>query len=107
MKRFTLIEHKESAIVCEKSGLVSLSYNGLLTTPKVNIVVKLVVPTITIKSTLTCTNCGKTNHLVEICHKKKRKVLVVPTTTVKFIEPVVGLKPNLLNQEKYLFVISI
>jgi hypothetical protein len=36
-----------------------LSYNVQLTTPKANVVVKLVVPIITIRSTLTCTNCGK------------------------------------------------
>jgi hypothetical protein len=59
MKRNTLIEHKEVAIVCEESGLVSLSYNVLLITPEANVVVKPIVPTITVKSTLTRTNCVK------------------------------------------------
>jgi hypothetical protein len=40
MKRDTLIEHKEVAIICEENGPVSLSYNVMLTTPKANIVVK-------------------------------------------------------------------
>jgi hypothetical protein len=33
MKRNTLIEHKETTIICEESGHVSLNYNTLLTTP--------------------------------------------------------------------------
>jgi hypothetical protein len=33
MKINTLIEHKD-VIVCKENGLVSLSYNALLTTPK-------------------------------------------------------------------------
>jgi hypothetical protein len=40
-------------LVCEESGPISLSYNVLLTT-----IVKPLVLTVTIKSTLTCTNCG-------------------------------------------------
>jgi hypothetical protein len=43
MKRDTLIEHKEGTTICEESGFVSLSYNVLLTTLKVNIVVKPIV----------------------------------------------------------------
>jgi hypothetical protein len=30
MKWNTFIEHKKAAIVCEESGLVSVSYNGLI-----------------------------------------------------------------------------
>ncbi len=72
MKRNTLIEHKKAVVVCEESGLVSLSYNILLTTCEANAVIKHVVLSVTIKSTLTCTNCGKTGHLVETCHNRKR-----------------------------------
>ncbi len=43
---------------------------------------------VTIKSTLTCTNCGKTDHLVETCCNKKRDVSIVPTTKVKFTKPI-------------------
>jgi hypothetical protein len=50
-----------------------MSYNILLTTLKVNARVKFVVPTVTTKSTLTCTNCGKINHLVETYHNRKKK----------------------------------
>jgi hypothetical protein len=40
MKKDTLIEHKETIVVCEKNVFVSLSYNVLLTTLKANIVTK-------------------------------------------------------------------
>ncbi len=83
MRRNTLIKHKEVVVVCEESGPNSLNYNVLLTTPEANIIIKLVVPIVIAKSTLTCTNCGKTDHSVETCHNKKKKVLVVPTTIVK------------------------
>jgi len=43
VKRNTLIEHKEVVVVCEESGLVNFNYNVLLTTPKANIVVKVVI----------------------------------------------------------------
>ncbi len=43
MKKDTLIEHKEVVVVCEENGPINLSYNVLLTTPKANIIVKLVV----------------------------------------------------------------
>jgi len=72
MKRDTLIEHKEVVVVCEESGHVSLSSNVLLTTPKANTIVKLVIPNVTTKLTLTCTNCGKTCHTLETCHNKKK-----------------------------------
>jgi hypothetical protein len=58
MRRNTLIKHKEVVVVCEESGPNSLNYNVLLTTPEANIIIKLVVPIVIAKSTLTCTNCG-------------------------------------------------
>jgi hypothetical protein len=79
----TLIEHKEDVVICEENGLVSLNFNVLLTTLEVNAIVKLVVPTAIAKSTLTCTNCGKTGHSMETCHNKEKKVLIVPIATVK------------------------
>ncbi len=72
MERNTLIEHKEAIIVCEESGLVSMSYNVLLTTPKANVGVKPLILAITTKSTLTCTNCGNISHSMETCHNKKK-----------------------------------
>ncbi len=47
MKRHTLIEQKEAAVICEESGPISLSYNTFLTTQETNVVVKPVVPIIT------------------------------------------------------------
>jgi hypothetical protein len=69
-----------------------MSYNALLTTPKINVRVKLVVLVLTTKSTLTFTNCGKTGHSVETCHNRKKKVLVVLTIIVKFTKPILGTK---------------
>ncbi len=88
MKINTLIEHKEATITCEKSGLVSMNYNTLLATLEANARVKLVVPVMTVKSTLTCTNCGKTNHSVETCHSRKKEIPIVPTTIVKSMKPI-------------------
>jgi len=86
MKRNTSIEHKEATIVCDENGPISLSYNALVTTPKANTMVKLVVLVVTTKSTLTCTNCAKTNYSLKTCHNMKIEVVIVPTATIKFIE---------------------
>jgi hypothetical protein len=43
MKRNTLIEHKEVVVICEENGFVNMNYNVLLTTPKVNVGVKLLI----------------------------------------------------------------
>jgi hypothetical protein len=88
MRRHTLIEHKEAAVICEESGPISLNYNVLLTTLEINVVVNHVVSIITSKSTLTYTNCGKIGHSMETCHNMKREVLIVPTTTIKSTKPV-------------------
>jgi hypothetical protein len=73
MKIDTLIEHKEAVIICEENGPISLNYNVLLPTLEANIVIKQVVFTVKTKSTLTCTNCGKTCHTLETCHNRKEK----------------------------------
>ncbi len=39
----------EAIVVCEESGPISLSYNALLTTPEVNIVIKPIVVVTTTK----------------------------------------------------------
>jgi len=67
MKRITLLEHKEAIVICEENGLVSLSYNVILTTPEANAIVEHVVPIVTVKSTLTYTHCGKIGHSMETC----------------------------------------
>jgi hypothetical protein len=41
MKKNILIKHKEVVVVYEENELVSLNYNVILTTPKVNAIVKL------------------------------------------------------------------
>jgi hypothetical protein len=75
MKINALIKHKEAIVVCDESGLVSMSYNVLLTTQEANVGVKHIIFIVTIKSTLTYTNCGKTGHFVEICHDRKSDAL--------------------------------
>jgi hypothetical protein len=102
MKRNTLIEHKEVVVVCEENAPISLSYNVLLTTLEVNAIVKLVVLVVTAKSALTCTNCGKIRHSVETYHKRKKEILVVPTTIVKFMKPVTKTKTQLVKSGKVL-----
>jgi hypothetical protein len=86
MKRNTSIKHKEATIVCEENEPINMSYNILLTTPKANAGVKHITPTVTAKSTLTYTNCGKIGHLVETYNNMKRKIPTVPTITVKSIK---------------------
>jgi hypothetical protein len=78
MKINTLIEHKETIVVCEENRFVSMSYNVLLTTPEVNVRVKLVIHVVIAKSALTTTDYGKTDHSMETCHNKKRYQLCQP-----------------------------
>jgi len=77
-----------------------MNYNALLTTPKANVGVKLVVTAMITKSLFTYTNCGKTSHLMETCHNMKRKVLVMPIAIVKSMEPAVGTKTQLVKSGK-------
>jgi hypothetical protein len=102
MRRNIVIEHKEVAIVCEESRLVSLNYSVILTTPKTIIIVKHVVFVLKLKSTLTCTNCGKAGHLVKTFYNMKKEVLLVPTTIVKYIKPIAGTKTQLVKSGKIL-----
>jgi len=102
MRKNTLIKHNEAVVVSKESGHVSLNYNALLTTPEANIVVKPIVPIVTAKSTLTCTNCGKTNHSVKTSHNRKREVAVVPITIVKSTKLIVGTKTQLVKSGKIL-----
>jgi hypothetical protein len=101
MKRNTLIEHKEVVVVCEKNGHVSMNYNVLLTTLEANARVKLAM----IAITLTCANCGKTDHSMETCHNRKRKLPIVPI--VKSTELIVGIKIQYVKHENYLFIILV
>jgi hypothetical protein len=49
MKRDTLMEYKKFIVVCEESGPISWNYNILLTTSKIDIIAKHVVPIATTK----------------------------------------------------------
>lgn len=69
---------QRNVIFCEESGHVSLSYNVLLTTPKV----KAILHVVTFKSTSTYINCGKIGHTLETCHNQKREIPIIPTTIV-------------------------
>ncbi len=72
MRRNTLIEQKEVVVACEESRPISLNYNVLLTTPKTNTIIKHIVHVVIAKSTLACTNYGKTGHSIKTCHNKKK-----------------------------------
>ncbi len=65
-----------------------MNYNVLLTTPKVNIVAKPIVTIVTTKLSLTCTNCGKIGHTLEICHNRKKEVPIILIMIVKSIEAI-------------------
>jgi len=106
MKKNTLIKHKKIVVICEESGPISLSYNVILNRLEVNIVVKHVILTIIAKSTLTCTNCGKTNHSVETCHNRKKKVPIVPTIIVKSTECVTRTKTQIVKFGKITWLLS-
>jgi hypothetical protein len=99
MRRNTLIK-QEFTIICEENGPINLIYNVLLTTLKVNIMVKPTVHVVTTKSTLTCTNCGKISHFIETCHNRKIEVPVVPTTTIKSIELIARTKTQTIKSRK-------
>jgi hypothetical protein len=83
VKKDTLIEHKEVDVECEENEFISLNYNVLLITLEVNIITKHVALIIIAKSSLTCTNYGKTCHTLETCHNMKREVLVALTTIIR------------------------
>ncbi len=63
-----MIKHKEVVVVCEENGHVTLNYNVLLTTPKTNTIVKLLVLVVIAKSISTCINCDKIGHTLETYH---------------------------------------
>jgi len=102
MNRDTLIEHKETIVVCEESGHVSLNYNVMLTTPKANTIFEPVLLVVTTKLILTCTNCDKIDHSVKTYHNMKKTVLVVPTIIVKSIEHVVETKTQPIKTRRIL-----
>ncbi len=49
-------KHKEAVVICEESGLVTISYNVILTPPNINTIPKTIVSNISTKSLLICIN---------------------------------------------------
>ncbi len=49
-------EHKKVVIICEESGLVTISYSAILITPNINTTTKIIVNNISTKSLLICIN---------------------------------------------------
>jgi hypothetical protein len=49
-------KHKEVVVICEESGLVTISYNVILITPNINTTAKTIVTIISTKSLLICIN---------------------------------------------------
>jgi hypothetical protein len=59
------------------------------------------------KSSLTYTNCGKTDHLVKTYHSRKKEVPIVPIVTIKSTKLVAGTKIKPVKSRKNLFVIHV
>jgi hypothetical protein len=49
-------KYKEVVVICEESGLVTISYNVILITPNINTLATTVVSNISTKSLLICIN---------------------------------------------------
>ncbi len=90
MARDTLIKHKEAIMIYEKNKLVKTNCNTLITHPESKLVAQLVVIYTTIKQQLTYSNCGKIGHVKETYHNKKKEEHVVPSTSTKVDELIVG-----------------
>jgi hypothetical protein len=99
MKRDTLIEHKETIVLCEENGLINLSFNVLLTTQEANIVAKLVILVAITKLALTCSNCGKTCHTFETCHNIKKDVIIILIVVIKSDAPPNSLKDSNMSSK--------
>jgi len=56
MKRDILISIKKVVVICEESGLITIRYNFILTTPNINTIAKTIVSNISTKSLLICIN---------------------------------------------------
>jgi hypothetical protein len=90
MARDTLIKHKEVVMIYEESGSIIANCNALIIHLESKLVPQLVFTYITIKQWLTYSNCGKTSHAKKTCHNKKKEERVVPITSIKVVELVVG-----------------
>ncbi len=78
MKRKTLQQHKEKALVCEE-GISEVEAISSVSVPQSNKTISTQKPqTILEKIRMYCTNCHRTNHNVETC-RVKRKENHVPT----------------------------
>jgi hypothetical protein len=88
MKKETLHQHKEGALVCEE-GIFEVKIINNLSVPQSSKAILVQKPqTITKKIGMYCTNCRKTNHNVETCRIKRMEnhVLVVLEVITQYIK---------------------
>jgi hypothetical protein len=60
-------------IFAQKTSVFDCHTLPCLCPPDTNVVIKLIVIIIIVKSTSTCTNCGKTNHIFVLIIVEKKK----------------------------------
>jgi hypothetical protein len=71
MKRSTLQQHKEVAMLCEEGMTTVETRSALLVPQSIKQVVLAKTQCKTRKTDKNCTNSGMTNHNVETCEKNK------------------------------------
>jgi hypothetical protein len=72
MKRSTLQQHKEVAMLCEEVMTTIEVRNALLVPQSIKHAIPAKTQSTTWKIDKHCTNCGMTNHNVESCKRKKK-----------------------------------
>ncbi len=72
MKRSTLQQHKEAAMLCEEVMTTIEVRNALLVPQSIKYAIPAKAQSTTWKIDKHCTNCGMTNHNVESCKRKKK-----------------------------------
>ncbi len=78
MKRSTLQQHKEAAMLCEKGMITTKTRNALLIPQSIKHVIQVKTQS-NIGYNKHCTNYGMTNHNVETYRKKKEQTTVATT----------------------------
>jgi hypothetical protein len=71
MKRLTLQQHKDVAMLCEEGMTITKTRSAFLVPQSTKKVTSMKTQSNTRKIDKHCTNCEMTNHNVETCRKKK------------------------------------
>jgi hypothetical protein len=79
MKRSTLQQHKEVAMLCEKNMTTTKARSALSVSQNIKQTIITKKQSNTWKINKHCINCGMKNHNVETCKKKKEQTMMVTT----------------------------